>query len=203
MRKSKWYLAIVVFFAVGVLGCSSTPKVTRVETSEKIDLSGQWNDTDATLVSQEMIKDCLDKPWLFAFATKSQRNPVVIVGHITNQSHEHINADVFTSSLEKELLNSGKVNFVASSDERGEVRGEREDQHKGYTDPETIQEIGKEKGADFILKGSINTVKDEIKGKYAILYQVNLELINLKTNEKVWIGQKEIKKKVENSKYSL
>ena len=54
-----------------------------------------------------------------------------------------------------------------------------------------------------MLKGSINSIKDEIKGKYVILYQVNLELIDLTNNQKVWIGEKEIKKFVKRSKFSL
>jgi hypothetical protein len=42
-----------------------------------------------------------------------------------------------------------------------------------------------------------------IRGKYVILYQVNLELINLTNNQKVWIGQKEIKKVVSRAEYSF
>jgi CRISPR/Cas system-associated protein Cas7 (RAMP superfamily) len=63
--------------------------------------------------------------------------------------------------------------------------------------------FGKETGADFIVLGSINSVKDEVSGRYVILYQVNLELVDIETNQKVWIGQKNIKKSVKRSKYSL
>jgi len=56
--------------------------------------------------------------------------------------------------------------------------------------------MGKEKGADFMLQGQINTIMDAA-GKQAIMYyQVELEMINILTNEKVWIGQKKIKKLV-------
>ena len=54
-----------------------------------------------------------------------------------------------------------------------------------------------------MLQGSINTIKDEIKGKYVILYQVNLELIELESNLKAWIGQKEIKKYVKRSRFTF
>jgi hypothetical protein len=54
-----------------------------------------------------------------------------------------------------------------------------------------------------MLQGSINSVKDETRGEYAILFQVNLELVNMTTNEKVWIGQKKIKKLVKNPQYSM
>ncbi|OGW97886.1 MAG: hypothetical protein A2Z81_03640 [Omnitrophica WOR_2 bacterium GWA2_45_18] len=202
MRGFKRYMLGVIVLSGLWAGCAST-KVTRVQVEKPIDLSGQWNDYDGRLVSQEVIKNCLEAPWLTNFMKEKGRNPVVIVGHVENRSHEHINTRVFTTHLEKELINSGKVIFVASPEERVEIRQEREDQHQGYTDRVTMAEIGKERGADYMLIGSVNSVKDEVKGKYAILYQVNFELIHLTTNEKSWIGQKEIKKMVENAKFSL
>jgi hypothetical protein len=54
-----------------------------------------------------------------------------------------------------------------------------------------------------MLQGTVNSVKDETKGQYAILFQVNLELVNLSSNEKAWIGQKKIKKLVKNPRYSM
>ena len=111
---------------------------------------------------------------------------------------------VFIKQLEKELLNSGKVVFVASPDEeRDQIRDERQDQQQGNTLPETIKKIGRERGADVMLIGSVNSVSDEVKGKSVLFYQANLELINLESNEKVWIGQKEIKKYVTRSHFSL
>ena len=183
-------------------GCAGT-KVKRVQEEAVVDLSGRWNDTDSRLVAEEVIEDCLSRPWLAFFSGQNNRAPVVIVGPISNQSHEHINAELFTKNLEKSLLNSGKVKFVASDKERGSVRAERQAQHQGFTAQETIKAIGQETGADYILIGSINSIKDENKGRYVILYQVNLELIDLENNQKAWIGQKHIKKVIKRSRYSL
>jgi len=60
----------------------------------------------------------------------------------------------------------------------------------------TAKSMGQEYGADFMLKGQINSIDDQA-GKQALkYYQVELELIDMTTNEKVWIGQKKIKKTV-------
>ena len=202
--KKEYFLIFALLAVTGLLvGCSGS-QVKRVPVEEVVDLSGRWNDTDSRLVAQEMIEDALSRPWLPEFHGSHNRSPVVIVGFIKNQSHEHINSDIFTKDLERSLLNSGKIKFVASRDERGWVREERDDQNKtGYTNPETIKKIGKETGADFMVIGSVNSVKDEVKSRYVILYQVNLELVDIETNEKVWIGQKDVKKVVKRSKYSL
>jgi uncharacterized protein (TIGR02722 family) len=202
MRPEKIFL-LGVLLTLGVMAGCASPRVTRTEVEKTIDLSGRWNDTDSRLVSEEMIKDCLARPWINTFNEKYRRDPVVIVGTVINRSHEHIDAQLFIKDLEKNILNSGKVKFVASRQERPELREEREEQKTGYTEPETIKPKGRETGADFMVQGTINSIKDEIKGKYVILYQINLELVDLTNNQKVWIGQKEIKKVVGKSKYSL
>ncbi|RKY36798.1 MAG: penicillin-binding protein activator LpoB [Candidatus Omnitrophota bacterium] len=192
-------IAVTALFANGCAGRS----VKRLDVEKVVDISGRWNDTDARLVSEEMIKDCLMRPWLDKFNEKNNGKPTVIVGTIINRSHEHINSALFIKDLEMSLINSNQVKFVASKEEREELRQERTAQHEGFTKQDTVKSDGFESGADFMLKGSINSSKDEIKGKYVIMYQVNLELINLQNNEKVWIGQKEIKKYVKKGIFRL
>lgn len=190
--KKGWVLLLIALVA----GCAAGTKVTRVSEEETIDLSGNWNDTDSRLVSQEMIADCLSRPWLDEFIAQTRKKPRVIVGTVRNRSHEHINTQTFVKDLERELTNSGRVVFVASREQREEIRQERMEQQL-YASPETMKALGREYGADFMLQGQINTILDEAGGKRLKYYQVELELINLETNEKVWIGQKKIKKVVE------
>jgi hypothetical protein len=170
---------------------------------ETIDLSGRWNDSDSRMVADEMIKDCLNRPWLPEFQSHKGKKPVVIVGTVLNRSDEHINTQIFVKDLERALINSGLVGFVASRDERRELRKERADMQLGFTSAETEKAMGQEVGADFMLKGTLNSVRDQIRGQYVILYQVNLEIHNLETNRKVWIGQKKLKKVVSRSRWKL
>lgn len=183
-----------------ITSCASTPKIERTAIDTTIDLSGRWNDTDSRMVSEEMIKDCLNRPWLERF--KAQHNgqiPTVIVGRVRNRSHEHINVQTFVKDLERAWINSGEVQFVASKGEREGLREERKDQAKHASD-ETMKGPGEEIGADFILIGSINTIRDDIGGKAVMFYQTNLELINMINNIKVWIGEKKIKKLIKKKK---
>lgn len=201
VKKSRFLAAIGVVALLSV-GCAGTA-VKRVETTEVTDLSGRWNDTDSRLVSEEMISDCLNRPWLGDFGAKHNgETPVVIVGTIENRSMEHISVQTFSKDLERALINSGRVEFVASKAERSEVREERLDQASHATEKSAKAE-GEEAGADFMLKGSINTIADSVEGQRVMFYQVNLELINLETNKKAWIGEKKIKKVVSQSRFKL
>ena len=100
------------------------------------------------------------------------------------------------TDLERELTNSQKVTFVAGKGERDEVRTERKEQAV-YASEETQKAPGKEIGADYMMKGTIATILDEADGTKAVFYQVDLQMIDLENNTKVWYGQKKIKKVVE------
>jgi len=183
----------VLALAALVAGCAS---VNRVDPNTVTDLSGNWNDTDSRLVAEQMITSCLSKPWLQrATAEKGGKAPVVIVGAIKNRSNEHISVTTFTKDLERELVNDGRVSFVASKDERSDVREEREDQQLNSS-AESMKRMRNETGADYMLIGNIDQIDDRSGGTTAKTYQVNLELVNMESNQKVWIDTKDIKKMV-------
>jgi uncharacterized protein (TIGR02722 family) len=172
-------------------------KVTRIDPNQQTDISGRWNDTDSKLVANEMIKDVLERPWRTNFEQKMGRKPVVIVGSVRNKSSEQIDPITFIKDLEKSFINSGVVSVVQSGDERNQVRDERNDQQT-FSSEETKKKWGREKGADFMINGVIASIVDQYKNQKTVSYQVNLELTDLETNEKVWIGEKEIKKYIKN-----
>ncbi len=196
MRKALPLLA----FALLAAACGTS--VQRMDAGEVKDVSGRWNDTDSRLVAEEMIADCLAQTWYpRALKETGGKEPTVIVGTVRNQSQEHINTDTFVEELQRALINSGKVEFVASKKERGEVRDERLDQDTNASE-ETRTAHGQEQGANYMLSGTLNQIVDQEGGKAVVYYQTNLKLLNMKSNKIAWNGQKKIKKFVKRSKAS-
>ena len=193
MKKTLAGLLVLLF----LFACS--PSVKRVETNLVKDVGGGWNDTDAQMVAQEMITDCLQSGWYSKFTTRYGKEPTVIVGTVVNNTMEHINTAVFIEEMQRALINSAKVDFVASAAERGEIRTERLEQDE-FASEATRKAFGKEVGADYMLSGVLNSVVDQAGSKSLVFYQVNLKLINIETNQIVWNGQKQIKKYVKRSK---
>lgn len=175
-------------------GCQTMPTVTRISSDQVTDVSGYWNDTDANLTAQEMIGQMLGEPWLGNFeGATGGKQPTVIVGQINNLSSEHISTSTFIDDIQREIINSGKVQFVAASSQREEVRNERQDQDLNAS-AGTRSAMGQETGADFMMQGTINTIIDAAGDKSVKYYQVDLRLINMKNNVIAWVGQKKIKK---------
>jgi cell fate regulator YaaT (PSP1 superfamily) len=46
--------------------------------------------------------------------------------------------------------------------------------------------------------GTINSTVDELGKEKVVNYKTNLEMVDLQSTEKVWIGDKEIKKYIKN-----
>ncbi len=178
-------------------------KVTRIESDSVVDLSGKWNDTDSRLVAEEMIQDCIARPWYGKLLqNKNGELPTVDIGSVRKKSHEHINVETFIKDMERALINSGKVDFVASADERSELRAELASQSGNATE-ETRKEAGQEIGADLMLTGSLNSIVDQEGGEQVVFYQVDLQLVDIQTHKTVWIGDKKIKKYMSKSSVKM
>ena len=198
MKNRVWIMTATVVVALILAGCST--EVKRVGVEEVIDISGTWNDTDSRLVSEEMIRDSLSAGWIDRYSLSLKKAPVVIIGKIRNLSQEHINTNTFVNDLERAFVNSGRVDVVASSSERGDIREERSDMDLNAAEA-TRKEMGKEAGADYMLMGTINTIIDASDSEQIRFYQVDLTLVSLADNRKVWTGQKKLKKDIKNAKF--
>lgn len=189
--------AFVLIALVAFVSACASRTVTRVSPDQQIDLSGRWNDTDSKLVAEEMTNDVLSRHWREEFFKATNKKPVVIVGMIQNKTTEHIESETFIKDVEREFINSGMVRVVQNSVFREKLREERAEQNE-FASPETQSKWGRELGADFMMFGVITSVTDSYNKEKVVSYKVNLELANLETNEKVWIGDKEIKKYIKN-----
>lgn len=193
MKTTIYKSMLALALGLTVVNCGS-PKVSRVSETSVTDLSGRWNETDSRLTAEEITAELMEHSWYSTYASENGgKKPVIIVGMITNKSHEHIPSETFSKDLEKAIINSGRMKLVQAGNMREEIRAERADQ-QNFASQSTMKKFGLENGADFMLQGTINSIVDQNKKEKTVYYQIDLELTNIQTNDKVWIGDKKIKK---------
>jgi PBP1b-binding outer membrane lipoprotein LpoB len=192
---TKKVLLPVLCVVLSILGgCASTPKVSRVDSSTTMDLSGYWNDTDIRIVCDGLIKDCLDSPRVSMALAQMGKLPVFLVGPFRNESDEHIDTSIISDTMERAIFNSGRADFVAGGATREALRAERLDQ-QGNASEATAKALANETGADFLLTGSVKTVVDRAGNTSTRTYFVRAEITDLESNRRLWLGDNsEIKK---------
>lgn len=183
---------LVATALLAIAGCGGK-EVIRTDPGEQIDLSGNWNDTDAQTVSAALADQIQRGAWIENFLAEKGKKPTLIVAPVRNKTAEHIATKTLVDQLERDFINGGRVRVVASSEEREQVREERADQQE-FASPETMKKWGREKGADVMLIGEINQIIDR-EGKESVrYYQVDCYLVDLEDNTKLWAGFEKIKK---------
>ncbi|MDR0640008.1 MAG: penicillin-binding protein activator LpoB [Spirochaetaceae bacterium] len=198
-------IALCAAFAAMVVlgGCSSVPKVQRVDAATQVDLSGYWNDSDVRIVCESLIRDCINSARVAQAIGAKGGIPVVLVGTFKNDSSEHIDTEVISKTMETAIFNSGRLDFVAGGFVREELRAERADQQLNASEA-TAAKLGAETGADFLLTGSVKTVIDKAGNQEVRTYWVYAEMTNISTNARMWMGENsEIKKVVTRPKNKL
>lgn len=196
MRSTLALIALAAAIAL-LPACAKTRDVDRVDPTTVADLDYRFDEDDARQVANTMISDALAHPWLDRFYEEHGRAPIVIVGDVQNKTADYVPADLFTKQFERALLNSGRVRLVATSDERSQLRDERL-QGQEFNRPETVKQMAFELGADLMLIGNVsdNIEISRNRKRRIAYYQTNLELIDIESNEKLWIGTEEIEKRV-------
>jgi PBP1b-binding outer membrane lipoprotein LpoB len=194
-------IALTALAAVLVAGCGG-PKVANVDPTTEGYVSGRWNDSDARAVADQLIPQCLESAWLPEFRGQhGEQRPRVLIADIENNTSEHINKDVFMNELQRVLINSGVVRFVADEAVRDDLMREVEWQRDMAKDGGVSSDVDRGvSGADFAMLGTISSVVDQADKKAIVYYKVDLSLTDLRTWEKVWIGTAERKHLVEGSK---
>ncbi len=162
-------------FSLLLIGCGTSSSRLTSDAKEVI-----WNDTDAQLVAEKMIKELISDSWydnsICNCAMKEEAS--IAVGEVRDLSRERLDMNRFSGNLERKLLltNSPNLYVLAKNDQQSR------------------NDWLKETDSDFILHGSINRISDELSGVNARFYQVNLVLVERATNTTTWKGQTKIRK---------
>jgi penicillin-binding protein activator len=192
----------IALLSMILVACGGPPKVERTDTDTTVDLSGNWNDADSRMVAKEMIQDMVEQGWYARFSQAKKKGgvPVVTVGTMENLSSEHIETNAFVADIQRAAVNSGRLRFIASSNQVREIRRARNDQELNASE-KTRKAAGNELGADVALQGKITTINDYADRESVKFYQVDLVLTDIETSEILWQGQKKIKKLVTKSRF--
>lgn len=184
------YAHLVLCFA---LGCASTTGGSAAAPPPLE--TGEWNDVDADLVARGIIEEALKSRFVEEWQQgHADKKPTLRLYPIRNRTTAYINHRFFTKQLEQALVRAGKLAVVAAAEERAhtsdgeleDVREQADDQAQGRHDADV----------DLVLNGWIVSQEEQDAAVTVRSYLTSVEILDVATEKKVWIGQKRIRKQI-------
>lgn len=165
------------------VGCQSGPGVTKAP--------AQPTFSNVKEVAAKLVTDCLGggRSWRDDFARGNTRLPVVAVLGITNKSDVVIERELIVNPVLRELVNSGNVQVLSEDDVRQKTRVALNDDE--FRDPAYLKNLKAQAGADYLLTGSIVSMRVGAEAGY----QFTLKLVNTETALEEWIGLEDLEYK--------
>lgn len=195
MRKKLALCALIVLAIMLLASCASTG-TTRVDSSTVIDLTGYWNETDVTTVCNKVINDVMLSARIAQFPGYHDGNlPVFILGKISNKSDEHIDTEIISNKLRNAIINSGRADFVASREQKNELRDERADQSI-WADEDQAKAVANEDAADFMVQGSVRTIVQKSGNTMVRQYYLYIEIVDVESGRIIFTTEDDSIKKV-------
>ena len=188
MRGIAHLLLCLALGCAGSSGAGNTAGPPLLET-------GEWNDVDADLVARGIIDEALKSRFVEEWQqSHAEKKPTLRLYPIRNRTTAYINHRFFTKQLEQALVRAGKLTVVAAAEERAhtsdgaleDVREEGDDQAQGRHDADV----------DLVLNGWILSQEEQDAAVTVRSYLTSVEIVDVVTEKKLWIGQKRIRKQI-------
>jgi penicillin-binding protein activator len=98
---------------------SRPPEIRLLAPDQTVDLSGMFNDYDATALARATVKDLLSSTWLKGGA------PVVRIVPLNNRTSERVSGDFIEGPLVQALVRHGSARVVTRTDQARHLRRQR------------------------------------------------------------------------------
>lgn len=174
----KILLAILsVFIAAGALSA-------KTKRGANADLTAYLNSSDADVICKDIVKQVIASPRIERFSEKNNRDPIVTIGTIKDETGEFFDTQIIANSMKTAILKSGVLEFMANKDVRNEMRDEVFDQADHANEDKAVA-IDDEDAADYMLTGSVKLMVQNSGKIQERTYIVNIELTDLHTHRTV------------------
>lgn len=162
-------------------------EVTYDDAQAEETVNTQWGSTDLQMTAESMTQSLLASRWI----TKAEAAPKIRLREVKNYTDEHIDTKGITDKIRIKLLQSGTVRFLADESNLDDVMAERD-----LTEAATTRRENKlMTDTDYIITGSVRSIRKRTKTVGDVFYQITLELVDPQSGEIIWADEKEIRKR--------
>jgi uncharacterized protein (TIGR02722 family) len=197
MKKLQRYSSLFGSVAlVALLSACSGPQIGRVSGDGDVvyedaqateTVTTKWGSTDLQSTAESMAQSLLASKWI----AQASSPPKVRLRDVKNYTDEHIDTKSITDKIRIKLLNSGQVRFLMDKGNMDDVFDERDLNEMATKRKENKLMMD----ADYIVTGSVRSIRKRTKSVGDVYFQITLELTDPQSGEIKWADEKEIRKR--------
>jgi uncharacterized protein (TIGR02722 family) len=193
MRHRLYGLCVVLIVLIAsmfVLGCA-TGRSAYVDPSVVDEKGAQFGDTDMKLMSEEIVSQLMQAPFLERVEKPAS---ISIVG-INNETSEFINTDEIADKIMVALINNGSAVFeFVDRAMLEETMKEFELGSSGIVSTDQTTKLGRAAGVDFLMTGVLSSITKVDRKEDQRFYRLSVRLVDVERNTVAWVSEKEIRK---------
>lgn len=206
MFFSKIKFIYVFSFSAIVAGCATPPQgpmgapgpytagsggVAYGDTKAVSTLSNGFSTTDFQMTAASMVQQMLSSRVI----ANAKNPPRISFREIENKTGEYIDTSTISQRIRTQLQRSDSIIVVRDSDQDFEKRlRDKQKEQLGLYNKEASQAKSGVNRPDYIFEGTLKSIVQRGGGVKQIDYYINLSLIDVRSNDEVWSGEKEIRK---------
>lgn len=151
-------------------------------------VTNEFGSTDLQMIAEKMVGSLLESPIITG-------RPTMTLSQVRNKTSEYIDTKSIMNSIQTQLVKSGKIRFVRSSDEMqaGVEELQRQNQ-SGLYKSQGRAKIGNMTAAKYSLEGEIISIVKQNVSTKDVFYKMTLKLYDVEEGSIEWQDEKEIRK---------
>lgn len=162
---------------------SKPPEIQLLASDQTVDVSGMFNDYDATALARAAVKDLLSSAWLRGSA------PVVRIIPLKNRTSERVSGDFIEGPLVQALLQRGSARVVARTDQARHLRRQSA-MAVGDAGPRPGQELA----ATHLISLQLSAATQARRGIAFTHYTLSAAAVSVDNSRTVWSFSRSIQK---------
>jgi uncharacterized protein (TIGR02722 family) len=183
-------LCALALVAALVTGCA-TGKSAYVDPSTVDEKGAQFGDTDMKLMSEEMVSDLLQSPFL----ERVEKPATISIVGVENKTSEFIDTNDIADKIMVALIRNGAGTFeFVDRALIEETMKEFELGAGGIVSTAEATRLGRAAGVDFLMTGSLSSITKVDRKEDQRFYRLSLRLVDVERNTVAWVQEKEIRK---------
>ncbi|MDR0563692.1 MAG: penicillin-binding protein activator LpoB [Azoarcus sp.] len=147
--------------------------------------------TDIQMTAEKMTESMLQTPLLQGII---RERGLLMASPVANKTSEYFDTKLITDTILTQLQKNGVRYVIAGDEMQNQVDELRRQNQTGLYDKKSTAKVGKMKGAEYRIDGSVSSIVKRNASMKDVYYKINLRLVEIESGIVEWSDEKEIRK---------